>query len=473
MSRTVVEVWVADLTFPQYMDRLWKLAEEFDARHPDYHVNIQGRDFRTLPLQIAEAAAEGTAPAIAEYYFSVTQAALDTLNRDGGKQFTSLEQAIGGRTEILGEPVVIDDIIPAIRDYYTYHGELASMPTVGTTSLLYANKGLLRAVGVDELPQTWAETEQVLGALAELPGLDHTVTWANHGTFFQQAVCSQGGLLSDKLNGRAGRATTLNLHSAEMLDWVLWWKKLHDQGHYLYTGKIPDWEGTLKAFAEQRVGLRITSSNDVNYMAAAARQAGFEIEVGGFPYNQDRPYIANAVAGTSLFLSGGLDEATQEGALAFLQFMHNPRNNADRHKNNSFVPITNASVALLEEEGWFDEHPYHRAATDHLAAYPPRVLETRPDLAGSAPESTGALFGDFAGVQDVMCQAMGDVLARGADPEERFRQATGQAQKLLDDYRADAAVAGPRNPQSVRVEYFTDAEAYSGADLENVARLAS
>jgi sn-glycerol 3-phosphate transport system substrate-binding protein len=82
-----------------------------------------------------------------------------------------------------------------------------------------------------------------------------------------------------------------------------------------------------------------------------------------------------------------------------------------------------------------------------------------------------ALFGDFAGTQDVMTRAMADVLNHGADPLERFTAATTEAQRLLDDYNTESIASGPCSPSSLRVEYFRDAEAYSGADLENVVQL--
>ena len=471
MPKTV-DVWVADLTFPGYMDRWFALGEQFDAAHPDYHIAIIGQDFRTLPLQLADAAVTGYSPAIAEYYFYMIQQARDLRRPDGEPLYTSVQKAIGGRTEILGEPVVIDDIIPALREYYTLDGDLTSMPSVGTTSVLYANTDLLRAAGVTELPQTWSEVEAVCATLAAGPGGPaYPITWANHGTFFQQAVASQGGLLADRDNGRSGRATTVEMASPEMLAWVQWWRRLHQQGHYLYTGKIPDWEGTFGAFARQEVALRISSSNDVNYMVKAAEDGGFGLEVGIFPHNDLVPYAGNAVAGTSLCLANGLDEDTRDAALAFLQFAHNPRNAADRHAANSFLPLTHASYALLESEGWFDAHPYHRAPSEHVGRYPVGAQPAGTADPDSAPPSLGAMIGDFAGNQDVMCQAMGDVLALDADPVERFTQATAEAQQLLDDYEADRRDGGLRRPDSLRVEFFTDAEPYSGADLENVARL--
>jgi sn-glycerol 3-phosphate transport system substrate-binding protein len=459
-TRTTLNVWVSDLTFPGYMDRWAKLAAAFERAHPECEVRIRGLGFFTGPAELAEAIAEGNPPAIAEYYFYMAPVARDTFGCDGALQYTSVEQAIGGRAEILGEPVVTGDIIPAMREQYTYRGDLTSLPSIGTTSLLYANTKLLEAAGLSRMPETWDEVE----AACETIGRP-AITWANHGMWYQQAIASQGGLLCDRDNGRSGRATTVNLASEQMLAWANWWRGLHRSGYYAYTGKIPDWEGNFRLFAEQQVALRISSSNDVNYMAQAAKAGGFGVEAGRFPYDSRVPYAGNTIAGTSLWLSAGLDEATRDHALAFLMFAHNPRNAAERHKATSFLPVTQASYDLLASEGWFDEHPYHKAACDQLATYP------AASGAQGAPPCRGALFGDFAGNQDVMTRAMGDVLLEGADPAERFTEATAEAQRLLDDYNLDAAGTGPRRPESLRVEYFRDVEAYSGADLENVVQL--
>ncbi|XVQ84293.1 extracellular solute-binding protein [Microbispora siamensis] len=473
-KRIVIDVWVPDLTFPGWMDRWHQQGAEFEAAHPEITVRVQGKDFWTFPLEVSRAAAEGRAPTLAEYYFYMGQVARDERARDGSPLFTSVEKAVGGRSEILGEPVVIGDVLPAFREYYSLGGDLTSMPSVGTTSLLYANTDVLQAAGVSELPVTWDEVEAVCEAIAALPGgPEHAVTWSNHGTFFQQAVAVQGGCLVDHENGRAGRAERSTLASREMLAWVEWWRRLHSRGHYLYTGSIPDWAGTLRSFAEQRVGIRISSSNDVNYMVQGARDNGFGIEVGIFPYNDRVPYGGNAVAGTSIWLANNLDEATQDAALAFLMFLHSPRKAADRHTANSFVPITHASLELLEQEGWFDRHPYHRVAVDHVSRYPARVPAGQR-RANGVPPSVGAVFGDFAGNQDVMTRAMGDVLARGADPYDRFADAEAEAQGLLDAYNDHALRGGPRPRSSHLVEYFAEAMAgrdYTAADLENVVRL--
>ncbi|GIF07028.1 extracellular solute-binding protein [Actinoplanes siamensis] len=463
-STTIIDIWVSDLTFPGYMDWWSEQAIAFQEAHPEYQVAVRGLDFFTGPRQIAEAVAAGRGPAVAEYYFYMGQVARDTRSPDGAPHWTSVERAIDGRTEILGEPVVTDDIVPAVRDYYTMHGDLMSMPSVATTSLLYANTDLLERAGLSRLPRTWNEVEAACAALTDLGGApSHGITWSNHGMFFQQALATQGGALTDHGNGRTGRAGRIDLQSAEMLAWVNWWRRLHDNGHYLHTGGIPDWQGTFQAFADGRTGLRISSSNDVSYMAEAARGQGFGIAVGPFPYRDGTPFAGNAIAGSSFWLADRLDPATRDGALAFLQFVHSPRNAARRHRISSFLPLTHAAFDLLEAEGWFDRHPYHRAASDALRNRP----DGRPEL---WPPSQGAVFGEFARVQDLMTGAMRDVLG-GADPQDRFAEATRSAQSLLDAYNAACSTTSPADPETLRIECFTGAEAYSGTDLENVVRL--
>lgn len=474
MSKTVITVWVPDLTFPGWMERWHGFGDEFNKRHPDYQVVIEGKNFWTFPLEVAAAAQRGQQPALAELYFYLGQVARDMRAQDDSPLFTSVERAIGSRTRILGEPVVLDDVVGAFREYHTHHGDLMSMPSVGTTSLIYGNADILEAAGVSELPRTWNEVTRACEAVARMNGgPEHAITWSNHGTFFQQMLATQGGLLVDNDNGRSGRARTADLASKEMLRWAEWWRELHRDGHYLHTGGIPDWAPTMQAFADGQVAMRISSSNDVNYMVRAAEANGFTMTAGICPFTDDVAYTGNAVAGTSLWLTNGLDKSEEDGALAFLQFLHNPENAAQRHKDNSFAPITNAAFDLLEREGWFEQHPHHRVTSDHLSTYPEGAR--RPDSAPATPVSQGAVFGDFAGNQNVMTHAMRDVLD-GADPADRFARATEEAQRLLDAYNAYAIETGFRNPDdspnsSLNVEYFTTAMAgrdYSAADLEKV-----
>jgi sn-glycerol 3-phosphate transport system substrate-binding protein len=228
----------------------------------------------------------------------------------------------------------------------------------------------------------------------------------------------------DNDNGRSARATTIDLTSPEVLTWVTWWQRMHKGGHYLYTGEQMDWNGTLEAFLDQKVPFMLNSSVMAEAVVSQGREAGFEVAAGRMPYNGDVPYGGDVIGGDSLWLAAGLDKVTEDGALAYLQYLINPANAAEWHKASGFIPITKSSYALLEEQGWFAEFPYQAVATEQL------------DAGTNSPGALGALFGDFYRIDDVMTQAMHDVLTLGVDPLARFIAATAEAQKLLDAYNA-------------------------------------
>jgi sn-glycerol 3-phosphate transport system substrate-binding protein len=434
---------------PQFLDRTRALAEQFSKEHPGYRVEIHGHDHLTLPEEVARAVKRGVKPAIGQFFYTSGQLAKDMLTDAGRPVFTSVEKAIGGRTEILGEPVVTTDILPALRDYYSAGGELLSVPTLASTTLLYANTTLLADAGVTAVPRTWAEIDTACAALARRAGGRRPgITWPNHGWLFQQALALQDGLLADRDNGRSGRAEVIDLASAEMLAYVRWWKRLHDNGHYLYSGTLPMgdgatqiWADNFAAFREQRVALVMTSSVEAELMVQAGRDGGFDVVASPLPHNEAAPRSGAVIGGDSLWLGAGLDKATEDGALAFLQYLNRADIAADRHKSGHYAPITKASVALLEEEGWFQANPHRRVAVDILMA-------SNLTAAGK-----GAVLGDFAGIQDVISLAMHDVLVEGADPTARFIRATKEAQALLDDYNDHCLgrVDGPRGPHRFAV----------------------
>ena len=422
---TVIRVWLAEHPFPDYLATPRKLAAGFERAHPGYRIEVTGHDFRELPARVAEAAAAGRPPDIAEYYYTATQLARDMRAPDGRPLFTSVEAAAGGRTAILGEPVVLSDIIPAARDYYSYE-DLAAVPATITTTLLFVNLTLLREAGIAPVPSTWSELEDACAALAGCPGgPPHGITWPNHGWLFQQAVAEQGGLLADHANGRRGRAATVDLTSPELMRYVAWWQRLHAKGHYLHAGDPWDWSACLDAFFEQRVAFTFNSSVVADLLVQEGASAGFEVGVYPMPRQGGVPYAGHLVSGQALWLTGGLDEVRRDGALAFLQYLLNPRNAAEWHRASGFLPATRAAAELLATEGWFDAKPHHRVALDQLAA------------SDRSTAALGALLGGFAGIQQEMTDAMDDVLLRGATPGPRFAEATRRAQRMLDEYNAD------------------------------------
>jgi sn-glycerol 3-phosphate transport system substrate-binding protein len=438
--RFVIDAVLSDYPFPGFLDPVRSRAREFERAHPEYRINIRGCYYEDLPAEVDRLASAGTPPTIASYYSGASQQAIDTVTRDGRPLFTSIAREVGDRTSVLGEPVILKDIVSACRGFYTLGGELAAVPLTLSTMVLYTNTSVMRAAGVTEVPQTWAELTEACRAVAELPdGPRYPVMWPDDGKLFQQAVAQQGGLFLDHGNGRTARADTVDLASDPVLAYVNWWRELNERGWFLYTGAFEDWIGTIHAFSEQRVAFRVGSSFEINHMVAAGVTGGFDVLASPLPYNGRILPAGNWIGGDALWLADRLDPELRDGALAFIQYLNSPRNVAGWHRAVGSTPTTYGAIALLEQEGWFAEQPQHRVATTQLERY------------DGSPGANGPVFPGSHGIQIAIMTAMEDVLLRGAEPLPRFTRATAEAQKALDAYRATCLGAGPRDPGWLRV----------------------
>lgn len=419
-----IEMWIAfsdDARLGFTQDK----AAEFNQKHPEYIVEVTSFDsYNTVFEQAQLAIDDGNPPEIIHFFEAATQEALDAVDANGDPIFESVTKALDGRTEVVGEPVVLTDVVSAATKYYTIDGELYSMPWNTSSTTMFSNMDILGKAGIAEPPTTWAGVEAACEAIMALPDApsEGCITWPNHGWFFEQSLGQAGVDLANNDNGRSGRATEVYLDSDAALEYVQWWSDLEDAGHYVYTGTQRDWGGTSTAFSAQNVAMLIYSSSDTTALTDSGTENGFEVKSSYMPYNQDWTYTGNLIGGATLWMANGLTTAEQDGALGFMNFFSNPVNAAAWHQLTGYIPITNAATDLLEAEGWFDESPNSAVASAQL------------DAAADTPASTGALLGNFVAIRDVITGAIEDILVNNVDVDTRMKSASAEAQSLLDDY---------------------------------------
>lgn len=396
-------------------------AAAFNAKHPEYNVEVTSFASYNDAFDAAVLAVDsGEPPEIIHFFEAATRQALDAVDASGNPIFKSVTEAIDGRTEILGEPVVLDDVVDAARNYYTVDGSFYSMPWNTSTTVMFNNMDILNAAGITEPPATWGEVEAACEAIAALAdGPDACITWPNHSWFVEQSLGQQGELLADNDNGRSDRATEVYLTSDGMLNYINWWKGLSDSGYYTYTGLQRDWDGTSNAYLAEEVAMLIYSSSDTTFFDT---NASFTNQASFMPYNEDVAYVGNLIGGATLWMLDGMDAAQEDGALAFLNFFSNPENAGEWHQITGYIPITKAAEALLVSEGWYEESPNSKVASDQLAA------------AENTPASLGALIGNFVGIRDVITGAIEDILVNDVDVTERLTQANDEANRSLSEY---------------------------------------
>ena len=418
-----IEMWIA-FSDDARLNYTEERAADFNSKHPEYNVVVTPFDsYNTVFEQTALAIDDGNPPEVIHFFEAATQEALDAVDSNGDPIFKSVTEAVAGRDEIMGEPVILGDVVSAATNYYTIDGELYSMPWNTSSTTMFSNMDILSEAGIDEPPATWAEVEAACDAISQLASApDNCISWPNHGWFFEQSLGQAGADLANNDNGRSGRATEVFLNSDAAIDYVQWWSDLEDSGDYVYTGTQRDWGGTAAAFNSQNIAMLIYSSSDTTVLTEDGATNGFDVQTSFMPYNDDRDYVGNLIGGATLWMTNGLSEVEEDGALAFMNFFSNPENAALWHQTTGYIPITNAATDLLESEGWFTESPNSLTASDQLNA------------AADTPASTGALLGNFVAIRDVVTAAVEDILVNNVDVTERMNSAQEEAQSLLDDY---------------------------------------
>ncbi len=415
-----IDFWVAfsdENRFGYAQDR----AAEFNTNHPDYNVEVTSFASYNDVFDAAILAVDsGEPPALIHFFEAATRQALDAVDANGDPIFASVTDAIAGRSEILGEPVILDTVIDAAKNYYTVDGSFYSMPWNTSTTVMFNNMDILNEAGITEPPETWADVTAACEAIAALAdGPSGCITWPNHSWFVEQSLGQQGELLANNDNGRSDRATEVFLESDGMLAYLDWWKGLSDAGYYTYTGLQRDWDGTMNAFLAEEVAMLVYSSSDTSI---AANDTTFNQQTSFMPRNEAVDYAGNLIGGATIWMLAGLDEATQDGALAFVNYFSNPENAAAWHQLTGYEPITSGGIDVLASEGFYDDNPDFKVSSDQLAA------------AKNTPASLGALLGNFVGIRDVITLAIEDILVNDLDVATRMATANEEANKSLAEY---------------------------------------
>ncbi len=413
------------IAFTDYrLDWAREQAAEFNALFPEYNVIVDGlADYESLFNSTILAFEQGTPPAVIQYFEAASQEALDAVAPSGEPLLKSVTEAIDGRTEINGVPVILGDVVDSAQTYYTFDGEFASAPWNTSSAIMFTNTSFLEAAGIEEIPATWSELEaacEVIMALDNAP--EACVTWPNHSWWVEQTMAQMGELLANNENGRAERATEVFINSEGMIDYINWWKNLDAQGYYLYTGAQRDWTGTYNAFIAGQVAFLQYSSSDTTILTNDGADAGFEVVASFLPYDDSKEFFGNIIGGATLWLTNGLAPEVEEGALMFINYFNNVENAAEWHQITGYIPITQTAVELLEEEGWFEANPNSLVASEQL--------EISAELGGSP----GVLVGNFVAIRDVITAAIEDILVNDLDVASRLEEANAEANRLLEEY---------------------------------------
>lgn len=357
-------------------------------------------------------------PAIAQMYDLATQLMID------------LKAVEPMQTYIDKDKFDIKDYEPNVLSYYTVGGKLYGMPFNTSAPMLYYNKDLFKAAGLDpnKPPRTYAE---VLDAAKKLTKKDaagkvQVIGYgiSIYGWIFEQLNAAGGGLYLNNDNGRSARATAAAFNGPEGVAAVTFWKEGVDAGVYQVFGRHPaGTDAVVLAFQNQQAAMFVESTARLRALLSAS--AGkFDLGTSYLPRPNEEAFKKSGtiIGGASVYIMKDRPDAEKNCAWEFVKHNTSAETQAFWHTASGYYPVTKKAYDLPLDKEWVAKYPQFLTAVNQLHEAP-AIPATQGGASGTMPQNRQRIE-----------LAIEEVMAGKATPKVALDAAAVDAAKYLADY---------------------------------------
>jgi sn-glycerol 3-phosphate transport system substrate-binding protein len=321
-----------------------------------------------------------------------------------------------------GETFDREAFLPAVVGYYTDpDGNMLSFPFNSSTPILYYNKDIFAAAGLDpdQPPRTWADMEafgrQIVESGAAPCGF--TTAWQ---TWIQLENLSawHNVPIGTRENGFAGFDAELLLNGDLQLRHVTNLAEWQAENIFSYGGRESN---SQPKFYSGECAIHMQSSAG---RAAILANTDFELGISMLPYYDD---VAGApqnsiIGGATLWVLRGKDDADYAGVAKFFAYLSRPDVQAGWHQGTGYLPITEAAYELSKEQGYYDANPGADTSIRQINLNPP------------TENSKGLRFGNFVQIRNVMDEELEEVWSGSKSPQEALDAIVSRGNELLREF---------------------------------------
>lgn len=396
------------------------IADAFEAENPGVRIVLPqaSTDYTELFNNALLSAQQGDAAHIVQVEEGLTQLAADSGLFVPISDIASEEQL-----------ATLDDVLPVVRDYFTVGETLLSVPWNTSNPVVYYNKGMFEAAGLDPdtPPATFDEVMaacEALEAVKEETGMESCINWPMTTWFVEQWMAMEDELIALPANGREGRATEMLYDSEAMQGIIGWWAELAEKGYYSYSGVLADFNGEGVAFLSGQTAISINSTAGITLIQSFAFLQGIDLGIAPLFLPNEEATNGVTVGGASLWVSGGFSEAETQAAVDFIFYLTQTANDKTWHQNSGYFPTRQSSIDELTEEGWYEQNPAFFISLEQL-------LNSNGTLANA-----GAVIGPSAEVRGILIEGVQSIIDGGETVEDALAAAKTRADAVLADYNA-------------------------------------
>lgn len=276
-------------------------------------------------------------------------------------------------------------VMEIISSYYTVNGKQMSMPFNVSTPMLYYNKDVFRAAGLDPdtPPKTYDEVLEFSEKIVESNAAPVGYAQAIYGWFFEQQIAGQGKYYANNENGRKDPATEVDfLSNGAGLKIFETWKKLMDSGYAANYGSIT--ADTQTAFFSGQAAMIIESTS---ILKNATDSSDFEIGTGYLPkIDASADDGGVIIGGASLWMMDNKDEAKKNAAWKFIEFTTTPESQAAWSMATGYFAVNLKAYETPAMKEFIAQNPNFNTAINQLKDTPVNGY-TAGVLSGVATES--------------------------------------------------------------------------------------
>jgi sn-glycerol 3-phosphate transport system substrate-binding protein len=381
-----------------------KIVDGFNAEHDDINVTAQftGSYAETLTQGIS-AVRSGNPPHIIQVYEVGTQTMLDS-------------EAIVPVYEIAEGKIDFGSVIQPILNYYSVDGKLYSMPFNSSTAMLYYNKDAFAAAGIETVPETWADIEEMGLQIIDSGAANHGLSFGWPAWILEQMHAYHNKPYANNDNGRSGRASEVYL-DRDFAKMVLGtWTDLVEKDVVAYGGRE---YSANQDFLAGEVAMLIQSTSS---LSSIMESADFEVGTTFLPRFEGQGIGNSVIGGASLWVMQGHSDEEYEAVVEFFKYLSKTDVTIQWHKDTGYFPSTNAAVKTLMDDRWFSDNP------NYLTAF----LQVLSGV--QSPAANGVLLGNFVEIRDIVDTAVEEAFTGEATAEEALNKADEQADNVLQDY---------------------------------------
>ncbi|WP_079908929.1 ABC transporter substrate-binding protein [Paenibacillus sp. 32352] len=309
---------------------------------------------------------------------------------------------------------------PNITGYYTLNGKLNSMPFNTSNPILYYNKDLFKAAGLDpeKPPKTFEEVQKAADAITKT-GKATGANFAIYGWFMEQFFANQGAEYVNNGNGRTSLATESIVNSEAGIKTLTWWKEMIDTKAANNLGRKTD--DSKKAFSAGQVGMILESTASLKGLVDNA-EGKFQVGTGFLPKPANAKEGGVVVGGASLWIMNDKPNDEQKAAWEFIKFLTSPKEQAYWHINTGYFPITKKAYDEQSVKDNLKKFPQFQTAINQLH-------QTKLNTA-----TQGAVMGVFPEARQIVEGAIEEVLNNKKSPKDALDAAAKEITSKIQQY---------------------------------------